>query len=137
MYITENPHRKMLDFYIMPQGNEVEPHLGQSKSRQGQLLFSCQGALAAAFWAVLLCGVWYRTGHRLAFVHDNAEVCLPSKVVRKSRKVAAKRAPIQEKSEVDGPHRWLCPFERASAVRRPAAASKPKAGFARPTAGVG
>lgn len=46
----------MLDFYIMPQGNEVEPHLGQSKSRQGQLLFSCQGALAAAFWAVLLCG---------------------------------------------------------------------------------
>ena len=37
MYITESPHRKVLDFYIMPQGNEVEPHLGQSKSRQGQL----------------------------------------------------------------------------------------------------
>ena len=60
MYITENPHRKMPDFYIMPQGNEVESHLGQSKSRQGQLLFSCQGALATAFCVVLLC--WSGTG---------------------------------------------------------------------------
>ena len=38
--------RRARRFYIMPQGNEAEPHLGQSKSRQGQLLFSCQGALA-------------------------------------------------------------------------------------------
>ena len=84
----------MLNFYIMPQGNEVEPHLGQSKSRQGQLLFSCQGALAAAFWAVLLCGVWYRTGHRLAFVHDNAEVCLPSNGLRKRGEVAESGATL-------------------------------------------
>ena len=43
---------------------------------------------ATALWIARLCWSGTRPGHRLAFVHDNAEVCLPSNGLRKRGEVA-------------------------------------------------
>lgn len=96
MYITENPHRKMLDFYIMPQGNEVEPHLGQSKSRQGQLLFSCQGALAAAFCVVLLCWSGTRPDIDLLPYVTTRRFVFPQVLSEKRKKFPDNRQPYKK-----------------------------------------
>ena len=59
-------------------------------------LFILSRCAATALWAARLRWPDIRPRHRLAFVHGNAEVCLPSIVFRKRGKVAGNSATVQE-----------------------------------------
>lgn len=98
-------------------------HNGEELSTDGRnlslVLLILSRCAATALWTARLRWPDIRPGHRLASVHVNAEVCLPSNWGRKRGRVAGERATGGENFSAAGAGHWLfTPSHGSSAQNR-------------------